>query len=125
MEVWRIEDVEGFGMYYNLWWKTADTQNDQWHPTPYESHGLLNQARNKEHIRGGLVEPYHFGFSGKRQFLQWVYDPEWRKNMHLFGAKLKVYKVDKRYCCIDDHQVMFVKEKATLVREMDIDIFDR
>lgn len=128
MEVWRIEGPNGLGMYNiekgtSIWTVSTDNSFDkEWHPIPQHSKNLMKAKRRKSHLREIL--DYHFGFTGKRQFLQWVYDPDWRHNLTKNGAVIKIYKVDKRLCLVDDHQVMFVKEKATLVKTLPVNVFD-
>lgn len=132
MEIWRVEDENENGMYDVLWGKyTNGFQDKNYHPGPKKSESLMEQVFSKAHLRktssssmSGKINPYHFGFTGKRQFLQWIYDPKWRKEMTRKGGVVKVYKIDKRLCCFDEHQAMFLKERAKFVRSFPVDYFD-
>lgn len=134
MEVWRLETDEGIGIYQSvigfdgrrqpsLWSRSTNNSCDpDWHPIPHSSQHLMSQFDDKAHLRN-FIE-YSFGFSGKRQFLQWVFDPKWRHALVKNGVLLNIYNVDKRLCLVDNHQVMFIKDKAKLIKTMAVNAFD-
>ncbi|MDX1532795.1 MAG: hypothetical protein R3230_01160 [Nitrosopumilaceae archaeon] len=65
-----------------------------------------------------------FGFLNKRQYLKWVYDPQWRYSMNSYGGKLQVWEVEESKVLVGDTQVIFFEMDAELVAEVKPSYFD-
>jgi hypothetical protein len=97
-----------------------------------EAFGMLAFEPVKYRILGDLFESltseysrqFVFGFLDKRQYLKWVYDPQWRYDMTLRGGKLQVWEIDESRVLSGESQLIFFESDATLVDELDPSFFD-
>ena len=121
----RVER-DGFGMYRNmadynhsLWLDCGlDDSNSNKHPNPHDDFRITNfWFRQKG-------EECPFAFGSTQQFLQWVYDPEWRYKMQELGGELWVYEVGSGGCAIGGKQAIFNINSVLSKRAFPITSFD-
>lgn len=128
MIILRVVNGNGDGMYSfcpklcsSLWNEaTNGADDDILHPLP---DGKMLVEIDKIRIIDGCIP--RFGFRNKRQFLRWVYDPDWRTKMAELGGVLRVYEVPSDFVVQSNEQAVFSEEHATLLEELPVDIFDR
>ncbi len=131
MRVLRLEGANGESIYRD--WMPAPRENETlWtascgddvggnnHPTPYMDDRLHDNI---------IISPYfvphlHFGFLDREQYLAWVFNPVWCKNLADLGVVLRVYEVPREYLFIGDHQVAFDMKEAKLVAEHSPMVYD-
>lgn len=124
-QILRIEDKEGRGMYHTLWsiavtnlFGNLSVDLDK-HPEPYEDK-LLNEQWDS--MRPD--EEYFCGFVDEEQFKKWVHNPQWRKSLNFYGGIMKTYEVDECDLVVGETQVMFIKDKAMLIKEDKVTCFE-
>lgn len=110
--VLRVERDER-GMYTSCLWGDVGAIGDgNDHPAPWND-GL-----------GVWPDDHRFGFQSKRLFLQWVYNPTWRRDMTAYGGELCVYVVDKQAVRLGGSQCTFSHEEAELVQKFPVNVLD-
>ena len=76
-------------MYHgSLWSDIGLPTEDGKHPAPYEDSMIFYWWGVKPSAET------LFAFGSPQQFLQWVYDPEWRYKMQELGGELWVYEIE-------------------------------
>ena len=128
MKLLRVVDKNGDGMYRNLSsyehcdslavqvFHTDDYSDN--HPNPSDDIALYNWSIKT------FIDHCYFAFGNEKQFLQWIYLPEWRVEMDKLGAKLLVISVPKASCFIGDKQAVYKKADVTEIKEFQITSFD-
>lgn len=114
----RIEDPDGYGPYRaDVDWGW-DTPHASRHPTPYEDCGLRSTWSDlnalKEH------ELWSFGFRHAKQMRSWFDDAEWLFAMRKAGLRLTIWEVDAGDVHFGESQIIFRRDKATLVSEEEL-----
>lgn len=125
MILYRVTDVDGYGVYYsgfgkkegrlierigdslgcNLWYESNAT------PLP-ENDGITDFDEN-----------FIFGFADKVQFKSWFHQPGVLSNLHKHGCKVKKFKADPKFVRVGNKQVCFDDRFAELVEEFSIPKF--
>lgn len=113
----RVER-EGKGMYRTLWNDCDIPYDDSRHPSPHEDTPLSRWWMNVS------TTDSLFAFGSPQQFLQWVYDPEWRYKMQELGGELWVYQIESDGCVIGEKQAIFNINSVLSKRAFPITSFD-
>ena len=113
----RVERV-GKGMYNTLWHDCDLPYGDNRHPSPHED-TPLSRWWMKLSTKDSL-----FAFGSPQQFLQWVYDFEWRYKMQELGGELWVYEIELDGCAIGEKQAIFNINSVISKRPFPITGFD-
>lgn len=127
MRVLRLEGKNGESLYRHnpndpkdaIWVRCCDNEFDDNHPIPQNDHRLMDRIWNSRY----MVPELHFAFCDKDQYLAWVYNPVWRKNL-CEEAVLRVYEVPDRYCFRGDTQACFDMGMAVVVEEHSPMVYD-
>lgn len=71
------------------------------------------------------TKEYFFGLENEESYLQFMKYKRARKNLADIGVLLKIYKINKRYVVYGYQQLVFKKEYATIVHELEPDYIDK
>lgn len=120
----RVERL-GVGMYMNqldwcesLWRRCGlDVMSSDRHPSPYNDYVVSN-------FWADCYSDARFSFGSPQQFLQWVYDPEWRYQMQELGGELWVYEIESDGCAIGEKQAIFNINSVLSKRAFPVTSFD-
>lgn len=113
----RVEK-EGEGMYGSMWFDLCLPTEPDKHPAPVDDWNLWQWWMAHE------TKDTFFAFANTQQFLQWVYDPEWRYKMQELGGELWVYEVESDGCAIGEKQAIFNINSVLSKRSFPITSFD-
>lgn len=141
--IFRADYVDKDGIEQHGVWFNAIGCPDvtEIHPTPSEDDFLADQLidyldeydelgswRHHEYYQDKRIfkldSALLFGFLDKRQYLRWVYDPEWRHLLTDHGVELVVYQVDEDHVCEGDAQIVFNSHRASVVDRLKPNHFD-
>lgn len=117
--IYRIENQHLKGPYSesNALSMNPDSQR---HPMPSKDSLLVYDFKAHfnpdEHTNFDVPEHYRFGFSSISQLRAWIYDDDWMIDLHDCGYHLSIYEMERNAAAIGYSQVMFNKDKATLLR---------
>lgn len=115
MKVLRLELNDGKGIYRNaeksIWDRVVgDLEDESIHVRPH-----LDKKLNFDDL---FDSKYVFGFKDVEQYKNWAFNPYWRKRFSELGVFLSIYEVEKRYVREGEGQLIFIKEKATLISKI-------
>lgn len=129
--IYRVENAQGQGMYRNdesnsgewLYAAGIDDAGGPAHPAPWYDDDIsdfweLCEEHRERHL-------YFFGFGSIESFMKWVWHPESRRVLRRWGFALVVYEVTAEYACVGEKQAVFRKDKATVVKRLEVDHLDR
>jgi hypothetical protein len=126
MKVLRVETkTHGYGPYAGQY--VGLNVNDEIHPTP-ESDSLLSKnlkdyANKFETYFFFWTNEYSFGFANYEQFRSWFYSDEQLELLIEEDFVLSAYEVDETNVFMGNAQIMFNKEKATLIEQIPLQSF--
>lgn len=125
IELLRVIDINGFGMYRpaeglslaQYIFSTCPEYIDyNMHPLPQEDYKIGYYVED--------MDQYKFAFLDRNQYLRWIYDPQWRKDIDDLGGKLLIVEVDKKDCIIGNYQVLYKADKVISTKEIKATCFD-
>ena len=130
MFVYRIEDSHGRGLFSGLYIlsymravKRRHNPYDMPCPESSEEEGsdlyVFYEKEVYEHGRGTLDSFLVFGCSSKKQLKQWVKYAEGRRTLSHHGIRFVKYKVEKQHIIRGHFQVVFNKDYAEKICELD------
>lgn len=108
MLVYRVESPEGVGPYYcnHGEWCDGPHNSDTGRPMPYE-----------DGIDGINSSDHRFGFDSMSKLYDWFSMEELRK-LHAAGWRIVTFEIDPIHVRIGGRQLTFVRECATIVRDV-------
>lgn len=116
MQIWRIEDENGGGMYRGGGEGFAVVAADVGefsgprHPSP-----MWDYALGYYDIDGDERDYYKFSFATLAQMRQWVYRAAWRRGLDELGYRLNCYEVPDEYARRSNFQAVFHEGHAKLI----------
>lgn len=130
MFVYRIEDLNGCGLfsgsYVNSYIQAVKRRHNPYAmpcPESSEEEGsdlyIFCEKELYDHGRGIFDSFLVFGCSSKRQIRQWVKYAEGRRALRHRGVRFVKYKVEKQHIIIGNFQVVFNKDYAEKICELD------
>jgi len=116
MQVLRLEMPNGDGIYRNaeksIWKRvTKDFEDTSLHPLPHLDPNL--------HFDDISDRDYIFGFEGVEHYHNWVFNPYWRIQLGKLGVVLSTYEVESHKVRKGISQLIFKKDKAKLISQVD------
>lgn len=124
VKVIRVVGKDGRGLYHSGLFEQAgaDVNGDRnHHPAPWEDR-LLKQWFNK--TSSNECNQFSYCFATEKQFLQWVYLPEWRHKMTELGGKLLVIEINYTNRILGDTQAVYRTNSVISSKEFPINSFD-
>lgn len=126
----RVVNSNSKGMYQfvlelsgSIWGEATDHADDDiLHPLPCTDMNI--QMKDIVDRTNTSMSDLRFGFLDKRQFLRWVYDPDWRKAMDALGGRIQMIKIDPAWVAYGDEQVAFLLDNVTEIEEVPVTYFD-
>ena len=132
VKILRIVDCNGEGLYRSYTgdgitlakyvFSTASEVDFYYHPTPSDDMGLYELVGYD--FAFSNYSKWKFGFEHQLQFMRWVYDPQWRKDMEDLGGKLVVITIDEQSIRRGSYQVIYDPEKVIESRSFSPACFD-
>lgn len=126
MLIYRIEDVDGGGMYRgdNSYANPVASSNSDRHPLPNDDSLLMDNISFRmdqdvdpcdrhQHWTYFLEDEFIFGFASVEQMRNWVYNDDWLVSLDHVGFNLTVYDVPENHICIGNTQAVFRRHEAT------------
>jgi len=89
------------------------------HPGPCEDTKLANKLYKLQE----KVKNYLFGFESLTQYSNWFYTTQSRQMLYNSGYRLYMYDCVKEHCLLGNKQVMFKKEYAEKLNEVNLFLF--
>lgn len=120
IEVLRLELKSGIGIYRDN--KDDTDMLSTWNQaTNSFRDDTIHQLPTKDRILNYdeyFDRDYIFGFKDIEQYKKWVFDPSWRKNLKKYNVVLSTYEVPKEFVKFGQKQLIFLKEKAKLIKQV-------
>jgi hypothetical protein len=122
MTLYRVEDRMGFGPYYDTGavrqicydFNLDFSDHCRPRPGPHDEPNFFDFFWATKN--GKRLENYHFAFAHRYQCAKWFAPPKLLRGLDTRGFALSLYRADEENVIVGRAQVLFLKQKATLMQ---------